>query len=269
MRSDRLLVCLTLVGSAVCWWPALIQPKLASIWWVPFAVPALCAGLSSVLSHRRWRLFLIASIIGTILGSVWGDALWTPKYEVGLLGPFIFFGIAVAAIGAAVISFIACLAGRKVSIPAGRPRLAVWFAVSALVAYGVIAVPLTLTLAAHRVARNDELAAERFSSLRSAAKQTAAESGDPQSICDGSSLRRHYVGPPFSDENWRHITDPFVNQDGYSYMVYCGEKGGGYTIIAFPAAGQGTRHLCAEESGRLGCQMEWNGSRHACLPCKK
>lgn len=93
------------------------------------------------------------------------------------------------------------------------------------------------------VARNDKVAAERFSSLRSAAEQTAAGSGDPQSICHGSSLRRHYVGPPFSDEDWRVIVDDYarqdgytpIQQDGYSYVVHCRENPGGYTIAAFPS----------------------------------
>jgi hypothetical protein len=84
---------------------------------------------------------------------------------------------------------------------------------------------------------------------------------------------------PFSDEDWRVIADnyvrqdgyTFIHQDGYSYMVYCREKAGGYTIAAFPARdqGDGTRQFCADESGRLGCRMEWNGSRFGCLPCKK
>jgi hypothetical protein len=277
MRSDVLLVCLTVVGSAVCWWPAFIYPRLDSIWWVSLAVPALCAGLSSVLSHRRWPLFLIASIMGNIEAQCVGNTIWGAREP--MAGFFVAVAIVVTSIAVAVTSLLACLAGRKVSIPAGRPRLAVWVAVSAVVAFGPIARALTPPLVAYRVARNDEVAAERFSSLRSAAKQTVAESGDLQSICDGSSLRRHYVGPSFSNEDWRVIADnyvrqdgyTFIHQDGYSYMVYCREKAGGYTIAAFPARdqGDGTRQFCADESGRLGCRMEWNGSRFGCLPCKK
>jgi len=81
MRSDGLLVCLTVVGSAVCWWPAFIYPKVDSIWWVSLAVPGLCGGLCSVLSHRRWPLFLIASIIGNIEGQCVGGAIWGPNSQ--------------------------------------------------------------------------------------------------------------------------------------------------------------------------------------------
>ncbi len=276
MRTDVFLVCLTVIGSAVCWWPAFIYPRLDSIWWVSLAVPALCGGLSSVLSHRRWSLFLIASIIGNIEGQCVGNAIWGSRQP--MAGFFVAVSVVLTSIAVAVTSLLACLAGRKVSIPGRRPRLGVWVAVSALVAFGPIACALTAPLVAYRVARNDELALERFSSLRSAAEQTAAESGDPQSICDGSSLRRHYVGPPFSDEGWRVIAGnvrqdgyTLIHQDGYSYAVYCREKPRGYTIAAFPAReqGDGTRQFCADESGRLGCRMEWNGSRSGCQPCKK
>ena len=46
------------------------------------------------------------------------------------------------------------------------------------------------------------------------------------------------------------------------FMVYCREKGG-YTINALPARGKadGTRRFCIDESGRIGCGMEWNRSR--------
>jgi hypothetical protein len=277
MRSDPLLQCLTIVGSAVCWWPALIYPKLDSIWWVSLAVPALCGGLSSVLSHRRWPLFLIASIIGNFGGQCVCNAIWGSRQPMARF--FVAVSVVVTSIAVAVTSLLACLAGRKVSIPGGRPRLAVWVGVSALVAFGPVARALTPPLVAYRVARNDNVAAERFSSLRSAAQQTAAESGDPPGICEGSSLRRHHVGPPFSGEDWRVIADnyvrqdgyAFIHEDGYSYMVYCRKKAGGYTIAAFPAReqGDGTRQFCADESGRLGCRMEWNGSRFGCLPCQK
>jgi hypothetical protein len=53
-------------------------------------------------------------------------------------------------------------------------------------------------------------------------------------------------------------------------MVYCREKGG-YMIDAHPISerGYGTRHFCTDESGRLGCRVEWNGSRYRCLPRTK
>ena len=101
-------------------------------------------------------------------------------------------------------------------------------------------------------------------------ERTAAEVKDPNHLCDGAELEHHYSGPPFSDEDWRRITGNYVKQDGYFFMVYCREKGG-YTIDAGPARerGDGTRRFCTDESGKVGCRMEWDHSRHQCLPCQR
>src|ERR1700730_5077771 len=78
----------------------------------------------------------------------------------------------------------------------------------------------------------------------------------------------NYSGPHFGDEDWQRITGNYVSQDGYFFMVYCREKAGD-TIDADPVRDgvDGSRRFCMDESGRLGCAMEWNGSRHNCLPC--
>ena len=105
-------------------------------------------------------------------------------------------------------------------------------------------------------------------SLKKAVEITRAESDGASKICDGTALERHYTGPPFSDADWQRIAGNYVKQDGYFFMIYCHEKGG-YTIDALPArpAGDGTRHFCTDESGKLGCRREWDGSRNKCLPC--
>src|SRR5262245_66018974 len=138
------------------------------------------------------------------------------------------------------------------------------------VAFGPVARALTPTVVEHRVARNDRAAAERFELLKISVERTIAEVGGPGRTCDGPTLRRHYSGPPFSDEDWRRITGNYVKQDGYVFMVYCREKGG-YTIDAQPARGKadGTRRFCTDESGKIGCGMKWNLSRNACIPCTK
>jgi hypothetical protein len=112
------------------------------------------------------------------------------------------------------------------------------------------------------MARNDRLATARFASLKNAVERTAAEAGDSKGICDGSALRRHYSGPPFSDDAWRRIAGNYVKEDGYMFMLYCHETDG-YKIDARPARvrGDGTRQLC--------CRVERNRTGHACLPCTK
>jgi hypothetical protein len=124
---------------------------------------------------------------------------------------------------------------------------------------------LTPPLVAHRIALNDHAAAERFESLKIAVQQNASDPKDQVRVCDGSALKRHYSGPRFSEEDWHRITGNYVKQDGYFFMVYCREQGG-YTIDAMPGRnkGDGTRRFCTDESGRIGCGMNFNGSRYAC-----
>ena len=129
---------------------------------------------------------------------------------------------------------------------------------------------MTPLLVAHRVARNDRMAAERFESLKNAVERTLAEAGNPERVCDGQTLRRHYSGPPFSKEDWSRITGNYVQEDGYSFMVYCREKNG-YTIDANPFGGKGygTRRFCTDESGKIGCGLDRNRSRYACVACPR
>lgn len=269
MRSNIVLLILTMLASAACWWPASAEPSLDSIGWVAFAIPALCAGLSSSMSQSRWPLFMLASTAGTFGGLCASLAIWRPSDPIA--GAFAPFAIALFTLAAAVTSLVACLVGRKIAILNRRHRPAAWVGLLALAAYGPIALAVTPPLVSRRVARNDRAAEARFAALRSAVARTAAESGDPHRICDGSLLQRNYSGPSFSGVDWLRITGNYVRQGGYSYMVYCREKGNGYTIVAQPIreTAYGTRHFCADESGKNGCRMEWDRSRYACLPCTK
>lgn len=137
-------------------------------------------------------------------------------------------------------------------------------------AFGPVALALTSPLVAYRVRVNDQVAALRFESLKDAVEQTASGPKHQVGVCDGSTLKRHYSGPPFSEKDWQRITGNYVKQDGYFFMVYCREQGG-YTIDAMPARnkGDGTRHFCIDESSRLGCGMKFNSSRYGCTPCSR
>jgi hypothetical protein len=220
-----------------------------------------------MLSHKRWPLFLVAATAGAFGGLYAGYAIWPPSDPIA--GPLVPYDIAFGTVAAAVTSLVASLVCRKVPILNEKHRPAVWVAMSALVAFGPVALALTPPLVAHRIARNDQAAAIRFAALRSAVARTAAESGDPHRICDGSLLQKNYSGPRFSGADWLRITGNYVFQDGYVYMVYCREKGDGYTIDVHPERklGDGSRQFCADESGNLGCRVEWNRSRNVCLPC--
>jgi hypothetical protein len=152
-----------------------------------------------------------------------------------------------------VVALLAGLVGSNLSASGKTLRRSVWLAFVSCIAFGPIVLALTPPLVRHRVATNDRKAAERFKSLKYAVEETVAEGGDPARICDGQSVKRHYSGPAFSDEDWDRIAGNYVKQDGYVFMVSCREKDG-YKIEAWPARGKadGTRRFCTE-SGKIGC----------------
>jgi hypothetical protein len=194
-----------------------------------------------------------------------GLSIWRPTDPIA--GSLVPFGVAIATALATLVALVASFAGRRVSLSTAMHRRFAWLALVACVGFGPVALVLTPRLVAHRIAINDQLAAERFASLK-AVQATASDLRDYTRLCDGLALMRHYSGPRFGLEDWHRITGNYVQRDGYVFMVYCREQGG-YTIDAWPTRvkGDGTRHFCTDESGRIGCGMNFNGSRYACQPC--
>lgn len=219
-----------------------------------------------MLAPSIWPLLLLVSGLGTFFGFWLSLLIWPVR------GPVVGFGIFYI-VGANVVAvmFVAFSAGvimRERSISNGILRGAIWAVILACVAFGPVTLALTRPLVQRRIARNEQLASDRFMSLKKAVETTRAEPDGASKICDGTALEHHYAGLPFSDLDWRRITGNYVKQDGYFFMVFCHEKGG-YTIDALPArpVGDGTRRFCTDESGRMGCRMDWNGPRKTCLPC--
>lgn len=268
MRNNIILALLTAMASSLCWLPLVREPSLDFEAWVPLLIGALGVGLSTVLNPNQWLLFVVASTIGTFGGLGVSLALWPPSDP--LAGAYIPFAIGGATVMTLATAFVVGLVGRRAKVLPERNRAGIWAALGGIVAFGPVAFLLTPSLVARRIAQNDQAAASRFASLKKAVEQTRAEADDPRHICDGAALRKHYTGPSFTYNDWQRITGNYVKQDGYFFMVYCREKDG-YTIAVQPARirGDGTRHLCADESGKLGCRVDWIGSRNMCLPCLK
>jgi 4-amino-4-deoxy-L-arabinose transferase-like glycosyltransferase len=267
MHNKTFVMVLVATGSAVCWWPSIIEPSLDLAWWIPLLCIALCATFATLLGERRLLLLTEASIIGTLAGLCVGVAIWPPRDPIAR--PWAPYYVLVMTIRTAVVSSGFGWAARFLSV-AGETRIIIWIALLSVVAFGPIALALTPPLVSHRIRENERIAAERFAALSSAVQRTAGEDGDLRRICEGSALRQHYAGPSFRDEDWRRITGNYVKQNGYMFMVYCHEKGG-YTIAAQPArmGADGRRRFCADESGSPGCGIGWNRSRNACVPCPK
>jgi len=270
MRKDVLLVPLTFIGTALCWWPVCMEPGLDLPWWLPLAFVALLTGLPTILSSGRWLRFLVASTVGSLSGLCSGTLLWPTEDVIGR-GNVGYFIVPAAAISV-LVSLVASLAMRKLSATNEKRRSAIWILFVCSIAFGPVAILLTSPLVARRIERNEMSAAERFESLSNAAQQTRQRAVDPELICDGQELEANYSGPPFSENDWQHIVGNYVKEDGYAFGMWCHQTGsGGYTIDAYPVRPKvdGVRQFCADESGRAGCGMAWNGTRNACLPCTK
>jgi len=262
------LVVLSVVASALFWWPLCIQTNLDVPRSIPLVLIALRTGLATALSRKHWPRFVFASSIGTFAGLFGGYAIW-PNPD-GIAASYEPFVVLVMTVEAAFTSLLAGLVARKVSVQNENRQHPLWVPLLCCAAFGPIALALTPPLVASRVARNDRLAAERFAGLKNAVETTWAGSGDRSAICDGEVLKEHYAGPPFSGQDWHYFVGNYVKADGYVFGIYCHEQRG-YTIDAFPGRekGEGTRRFCTDESGRVGCEMTWNRSRYACIPCSK
>lgn len=266
MRRDASLFVMTAAGSALCWLTEVMDPRLELPWWLPLAICALYPILSTILSRERWRLFLIASVFGTIAGTISGITIWPldPLFWEG--GEYLLMMLAV---GYLLLAILVGLTVRSATLSNGPFRRNVWIALTCCVAYGPIVLALTPSLVAIRMTRNDRLAAERFQGLRVAVEQTKAEPGGSPRICDGRTLKEHYSGPPFSDTDWRFIAGNSVQKDGYYFgiWIYCPQPEK-YVVEAQPIneKGDGTRRFCADDSGKVGCGM---GIHEECLPCTR
>ena len=273
MRKYNLLVVLTAIGSALCWWPVIMEPSIDSIpVWLPLAFIALYASLSTILSGGRWLPAFAVSTIATFAGLCSGYVIWYPSD--GIEASYLPLVVVVGTLAAVLVSLASSLAVRRLPVSNVVPRGVAWLALVCCAAIGPVVVALTPPLVARRVAANDRLAMERFNSLKNAVERAVAEAGGPGSICDGRSLAQRYSGPPFSGNDWKYIAGNSVKEDGYYFgiEIYCPEPDR-YIVEAMPVRekGDGTRRFCAGESGKVGCGVEWNDmrKRNECMPCTK
>jgi hypothetical protein len=264
MTRNKILVLLTFAGSGVCWWPAIIEPSLDFPRWILLALVAFFTFASTLLrSGRGSWVFVIAAVFGSCAGLLSGVILW-PSSD-GIANSYALIAVAIgtaAATGAALIGGLAALfTGRKMPDSNRAARGALWVVFTLCLAFGPTLFVLTKPLVKRRVARNESIAAVRFASLKSAVEQTRIGGGAADSICDGHSLQKHYSGPPFTMEDWSRISGNYVEEDKYVYAISCRQQGK-YLLEARPKMpkvyGYGTRIFCADASGEIACDPEWN-----------
>lgn len=264
MTRKRILLLLAFVGSAVCWWPAIIEPSLEFPRWLLLPLVAFISGVSILLCNGRWWLaFVAAAAVGSFAGLLSGVILW--PWSDGIARSYaliaVAIGTATATAAALICSLAAFLAVRRWPLSNRVARGAAWVLLGLCLAFGPTLLALTKPLVKRRVAHNESSAALRFASLQNALQRTRAETGAADSICDGQSIQKHYVGPPFTREDWRRILGNFVEEDEYMYGITC-LPNGTYRLEVRPkmpkAYGYGDRIFCADESGEVPCDLKWN-----------
>jgi len=265
-RQPRLFT-LTFAGSLLCWLPGFVRPGLDLPVWLPLLPVGLLSGLSATLADRRWLKYILAPTAGTFAGLIVGCEIW-PDPDGATQS---YYGVIVVAVTLLTIflSFISGLAGLMVSNLIGNRRNAIWIALVCCAMYGPVTLLLTPPLAARRVARNEALASKRFLGLKSAVERVYAGGGTLDCARDGQALKRNYSGPPFSENDWQYIAGNYVKKDGYVFGILCYQAE--YLIDAHPEREMedGLRGFCADESGRVGCGLEYKGTRNLCKPCPK
>lgn len=268
MEKNVTLLLLVAAGAALCWLPIILEPSLGLPAWVPLTVIAASAALATFLSGGYWLRFSAASAVGTLAGVLVGYAIW-PMAD-GIAQSYVGLAALVATLAVFVVSLVASLIGRWITVGNQSPRRAARIVFAGCIAFGPLASVVRPSVVAHRTARNNELAKQRFESLKLAVERTRSEPGDPGRICDGRVLEKNYSGPQFGSHDWRYIAGNYVQEDGYVFGIWvdCSQPSR-YTIDVRPAGGKttGGRTFCADESGRTGCGAEWNRSWEECVPC--
>lgn len=260
----------TLVGSFLCWLPGFIRPSLDLPVWLPLILVTLLSGLSATLADGRWLESVLSTSAGTFAGLFVGCAIWPdPDPITRSYSGVLVIGVTLLSI---FISVVSGFVGLKISKRAEYRRDVIWMAFVCCAAYGPIALLLTPSFAARRVAHNQDLASERFWALKSAAERTS----DGKGSCDERALRESYNGPPFDENAWQlqqiAEKDKYISlQDGgYLFGIWCYQtKQVGYVIYAHPERDKqdGVRQFCTDESKKIGCGVEWRGTRNVCKPC--
>lgn len=250
MSRDRVLVALTAVGSAWCWWPLIREPGLEFSPWIPVGLVALMCAISTALADDRWLRSVGVSTGGSFLG-MWAGLTIFPSDD-GIRNAYALIPIVIGTAAVLVASLFAAQIGRAVAATGWNRQGALWVALIGCVGFGPVMLGVTPPLVSRRVARNDQLAAKRLAAMKIAVDPTQAEANGASQSCDVHVLSHRYSGPTFSESDWlRVLGDNAVKEDGYIFLMKC-PGNGTYKIAALPdrIKGDGTHSFCTDDSGK-------------------
>jgi len=250
MMRDKVVIILTTVGSAWCWWPVIREPSLEFPRWILLGLIVLMALFATLIANRRWQS-VFAVTLGSFLGMCAGWMMW-PSDD-GIANSYAGIVIVFATLAVFAAALFAVQLVRALSAISSIARPVFWIALIGCFAFGPVMMAVTPPLIAQRMARNDRLATERVTAIKKAIELARPGSDGAGQRCDVYALTHRYSGPPVSESDWlRLLVDYEVKEDGYVFTVKC-LGSGTYRVDARPERikGDGTRHLCADDSGKF------------------
>jgi ethanolamine transporter EutH len=149
MQRNTLLIVMVAAGSALCWWPVIIQPNLdLPVWKTPLIFLALITALATALSNEGAGWFMSASILGVFAGICCSFRLWWPTDNDV---PYV-LAVGVATLVSIPVSVIAVAAGvaLRESKIAQKNRRLIWCAFLSSFAFAPMVVALTPLLLTRR-----------------------------------------------------------------------------------------------------------------------
>jgi hypothetical protein len=133
-------------GSALCWWPVIIQPNLdLPVWKTPLIFLALITAFATALSNEGAGWLMSASILGVFAGICCGFRLWPRNNN----DPFIIGLATLVSLPVSVIAVAAGVALRESKIAQKNRRL-LWCAFLSSFAFAPTVVALTPLLLTRR-----------------------------------------------------------------------------------------------------------------------
>ena len=150
MQRNTLLIVMVAAGSALCWWPVIIQPNLdLPVWKTPLIFLALTTALATALSNEGAVWFMSASILGVFTGICCGFRLWWSADNNDASYGGLTMGLTLVSIPVSVIAVAAGVALRE-SKTAQKNRRLIWSAFLSSFAFAPTVVALTPLLLARR-----------------------------------------------------------------------------------------------------------------------
>jgi hypothetical protein len=167
------------------------KPGLDLPFWVPLTCVTLAAAMPAFLDRQGRGFFIGSSVAGSWVGILLGCVVGPPIDKAVVAIPLLVtFGAVVTAIVAVPSAFVAS----RLSVSHFVIRRTAWVALLTAAAVGPFSLVIAPPLAARRIARNEQSAADTFVALQRAVERTLVGNSDRSEICDGSALARNYSG---------------------------------------------------------------------------